>query len=302
MVALGKWLLANERYTIAIALVALLLGQLLQSQLLGLISPLLVMLVSLVHGSKRGLVMLSWLVIPALSLLWLHQFNVQDMLFLRCIVAWLMASLLGVYCSWRLLLEVSALVGVVIIVALHILHPDIVAWWQHFFQEALVKSPLIMKLKLGADELAHIASTLAATATGFAVTAILVFNVLLLMLARFWQSMLFNSGGFKKEFLALSMSRAVAIAALVIAVLGYFKLGFIEDIVAVVLLPFFFSGLSFIHHWVEIKPQYLFVLFILYFAIATIVLAFYAVTVVVTLGLLDSFVHWRSAFIKDTIT
>ncbi|MCX7125306.1 MAG: hypothetical protein NTU49_06070, partial [Gammaproteobacteria bacterium] len=127
MNSLGKFLLAKDRNAIVIAFLCALL-QIFHFPT-GFIAVIIVGLVTLQKGAKSGFWILTWVALPTISLLALRHVGLFDLLFLRCIVLWLLAILLRRYQSWGLLLEIVAFVGVICILLLHLRLPNLQQWW-----------------------------------------------------------------------------------------------------------------------------------------------------------------------------
>ncbi len=116
-----------------------------------------------------------------------------------------------------------------------------------------------------------------------------------LLLGRWWQAMLYNPGGFKKEFLALHLSRWPAWVTVALSVWAMVADGGVgtlpTDLAVVSLLPFAVAGISLVHAWVEYKnasgwwlvPIYVLALVMLPQVLFTMALV----------GLSDSWVDWR---------
>ncbi len=124
---LGEFLLAKDANAIVVAFFCALLPVF--SIPTGFIAAIIVGLVTLQKGPKSGLWLLAWVALPAIALLVLHQVGQFDVLFLRCVVVWIFASLLYRYHAWRLLLELMAYSGTALIVVLHFYVPHLHHWW-----------------------------------------------------------------------------------------------------------------------------------------------------------------------------
>ena len=73
-----------------------------------------------------------------------------------------------------------------------------------------------------------------------------------LVLARWWQSLLYNPGGFQLEFHQVRLSPMVA-ASLVLLVLGCFSVEELNRWVQVLTVPLMFAGLGFVHWFIKEK-------------------------------------------------
>ncbi len=110
-----------------------------------------------------------------------------------------------------------------------------------------------------------------------------------LILARWWQSLLYNPGGFRQEFHALRIEpKLVLICALVqLAYSMLFGMG-----MGMLLIPLFFAGLGFAHWW-SANRNTTYVLWVIYLLL---VLSPALAIFVAALGLLDSAFNLRKRF------
>ena len=118
-----------------------------------------------------------------------------------------------------------------------------------------------------------------------------IFSGASLILARWWQSLLYNPGGFQHEFHALRIEpKLVLLCALV--QLAYSAMSGLGVGLGMLLIPLFFGGLGFIHWWsasrnIAFVPWVVYLLLVLSPALAIFIAA---------LGLLDSAFNLRKRF------
>lgn len=168
------------------------------------------------------------------------------------LLTWFLAVLLRQYSSWNLVLEITILIGMIIVGLVHILYPDIQAWWVKQFTAYFNKTlNVVDTLKSGASPQEFEAELIASAkyyATGFAVVSVL-FNVLLqLFVARWWQGVIFNPGALSKELKQIRLSHVAAILFVIILFLSYFKNNIALDTVPLLYSLFCIAGLSLIHY------------------------------------------------------
>ncbi len=128
----------------------------------------------------------------------------------------------------------------------HWLKGDLTSWWRMFLVDAFARTGPEPGPGLTAWIEAH-----SQTMTGSVAAAILMGWVGSLLLARWWQALLYNPGGFSEEFVVLRLHPAVGMAALGAMALTQFgppplvHLG--VDLVFVIMAAFFISGLAVAH-------------------------------------------------------
>lgn len=101
-----------------------------------------------------------------------------------------------------------------------------------------------------ADEIAQIASVMHESI----IVVVALFWICATLVARWWQSELFNVGGFGQEFRELVIPRTCSLIAAIVAVLALMQVyagsghGLASDLLVVVVVLFAFQGLALIHH------------------------------------------------------
>ncbi|CAK0779238.1 conserved membrane hypothetical protein [Gammaproteobacteria bacterium] len=128
----------------------------------------------------------------------------------------------------------------------HWLIGDLASWWRMFLMDTFVR--------VGPEpgpELAHLIDGISQVMTGLVAAGMLISLVGNLLLARWWQSLLYNPGGFAKEFLVLRLHPAVGLVALGAMALTQFGPASLEplgvDLVFLMMAAFFIAGLAVVH-------------------------------------------------------
>jgi hypothetical protein len=131
------------------------------------------------------------------------------------------------------------------------------------------------------------ASLSPAALIGFAAVTLQMLSVLCLMLGRYWQALLYNPGGFGREFRALRLPTGVALALLAGVLLGASlgpELGMLKLFCSV---PLLLAGLAMLHGVVAEKPSMRFWLVGAYVCL----LVFYPLLII--LAVVDSLMDFR---------
>ena len=93
--------------------------------------------------------------------------------------------------------------------------------------------------------------------TGFVTMAFLLNVIFSLFIARVWQAMLYNPGGFQQEFHGLQFGKKVAIFSLVVATLALLPeniIGYIsKDLLMLVMMIYVLQGVAVVHALVALK-------------------------------------------------
>jgi hypothetical protein len=115
-------------------------------------------------------------------------------------------------------------------------------------------------------------------------------SIVLLMLARWMQAVLYNPGGFKQEFHSLRIGQKVALALIVIMLLSSFGIVVPEAWVLYFVLPLMFLGIALVHSVVAKKNLSSMWLVTFYILLMLPVV----VQILVLLALVDSWYDFRS--------
>ena len=249
----ARLLVRDFRWAIAVTGVTLICSIFLS--ILGVISAASVSFVTLREGGRVGfrLIAFSTLVVVLLDLLVLQLVDGHlDFLYV-CAVLWFPALILG-YVLRRSESQASALVVVAIIVGTYAgVFRFTVGDTQQFWYTQI--SPILTHL-YDNQEIGIQDSTIQSIANQMhhvSVAMLFAFYSAIILLARWWQSELFNLGGFGDEFKQIKMPR---IAVYIVALIGVLVVsqaligsqsGLVMDIFIIFTLLFAFQGLSVVH-------------------------------------------------------
>lgn len=212
-----------------------------------------VALVTLRQGGKEGLFVLAGgcLAAALLSTLLLgsYQFAIIYGLVLW-VPVWLIAIVLREGHRLELALEIAVMLGVVMVLGFYWYQSEPAEIWKGLLS-VMMQQMLEAQPEMSIDIVKKSAETFAHFMTG-AIAAGSLFGVLFgLFLARWWQSRLFNPGGFRTEFLALKGHPQLAIITVLLFVAALLSSGVASELcwnVLLVLLVFYsFVGTAVLH-------------------------------------------------------
>lgn len=281
---------------------------------LGWISAVIIGLITLRKGPLEGLWIVLWASIADIVAACLGY---PDALLFGIlggsVFVWFISWVLWLTTSWTSVLEASLLVGVLTIIILHLVFPDIEAWWVTKYQSVISKSykdvtwlaqsfgfnnekdwSAFVKAIKDSDVLL----TIARVSTGTLLAFILGIRLIKLVLARWWQAMLFNPTGLRPELYNIRLSY-IASLAFIVVIFGAF-LGFDTafDMLPVFILVFLLAGLSLLHLLSSKFKWGLVCLFIVYFLL--VILTPYCMITLITIALIDSMANLRQRISKNT--
>ncbi len=204
-------------------------------------------LVLLRRGTGDAIGILAWALLPALAWWYLGDPTVT----LVMLGSAVLAQVLRTSMSWNRVMLASVVLGVFYVLLLSTVSAGLVQGLAEAFGKVLPQ--VLSEAKLSADQQAELQAGLVPAVTGLLAASLQVISLLCLMLARYWQAALYNPQGFGREFRALRLAPAVAIAlllgVLVVPLLGP-QFAVVAPLCAV---PLLFAGLALGHGLVALK-------------------------------------------------
>jgi len=261
-----------------------------------------VALVTLRRGGNEGLYVLIFSCLSA-ALLGYFLFGNLQFALLYGLVLWLPIWLISIVLRegkhLSIAIQIAVLLGMVGVVGFYLYANDATALWQSVLnvmvQPMLENSPPDAPV----DEIKQSIQVFSQFMTG-AIAAGTVYGLLFgLFLARWWQSILFNPGGFREEYLSLRVHPQVAIASLLIVAIAWLSSGIVSEVcwnIAILLVVLYtFVGTAILHSaFLETKIKR----FAVPFLYVTLVLVPHAVALVVLVGVLDAWLDLRSKILN----
>lgn len=149
-------------------------------------------------------------------------------------------------------LVVAAVIAIAAVVAIHLAVGDASAWWRNLLELTVAEAQRdAVHLPISEADLERALDALAQAMTGLLGAGLLLSLVATLFLARWWQALLYNPGGFRKEFYDLRLDKRVGIVLLLVVGLMLVLKGFwgqlAGDLLVVLLALYSVVGLSLLH-------------------------------------------------------
>jgi hypothetical protein len=299
MKALAAYIMKGRAQAIAIAAGFAVLS--LIFPLLGLLSGAAVGLVTLRSGPAAGLLLTvaTILVIAAIASLTAMPLLLPTILSLvvLLLLVWVAGSVLRYTRSLAQSIAVVSIAGMMFIVVFHLSVGDPAAWWQSHFDEFFAQATESMMMDQQVVFKQNL-ETWSEIMTGFVTMAFLLNVIFSLFIARAWQAMLYNPGGFRQEFHGLQFGKRIAIFSLVVATLALIPeniIGYIsKDLLMVVMMVYVLQGVAVVHALVALKGlhwAWLIGLYLLVFLMSQLV----AIT-----GYIDTWLNFRKRALKQS--
>lgn len=244
-------------------------------------------LVLLRRGLNDALGIVLWALLP--TLLWWHFGEPRPLLVL--LGSLVLALVLRNSVSWTRVLLTSVLLGVLYGVTIDAVFGETV---KRNAAELLELMPQMLGdayQQMGADEKARLGELLEPVLTGLMAALLQLLSLLCLLLGRYWQALLYNPGGFAREFHAVRLPAPLAVGLVV----GVFLLPGVDIELAMLTplcsVPLAFAGVSLLHGLVAQQRLARFWLVGLYVALLLFMQLVYPLLVV--LAVVDSLIDFR---------
>lgn len=261
-----------------------------------------VALVTLRLGAREGFIVVLGTAVLAgvFALVWLKN-TVPALALISAIwlPVWICAQVLRISHSQGAMLVTIGIFGGLFAVGMWVLTGDAQAWWREWLGKVLEHQTQ------GSNGLSpEIVDRTALVMNGLMAAAISLSLTITLLIARWWQAVLYNPGGFRTEFQGLRLPRLLAIPVVIAAVWVLIQLAkggdyaLVTDLALVASVLYFFQGLAVIHYRVRNQPMgWMVILYALLFLIPHYTYLSLAMT-----GLADNFVNFRGIKYSDNST
>lgn len=213
--------------------------------------------------------------------------------------AWILASIMRTSRSLVLPMQALLVFGLSAVVVMYVVMGDPAVWWyDHIVNEVI---PTLEKANMGFQQGPEFEQRLAnATKLMSGVLVMITAWGMLagLLIARWWQAMLYRPGAFGEEFRALSLGKLMAMAGILLVVLAIVAKGLLAELAGNMLLVMIgvllLQGLAIVHALVSrFKVHHLW-LVMLYMML--VFLMPYMLMMVAITGLIDNWVDFRQRF------
>lgn len=292
MISLARFILKGYSQAALVAASMAMLGLLLPP--VAWMSGAAVALVTLVNGHRNGLLVtaIAGIATAVFSGLIL---SIPQLAIYYVLLVWLPVVMVAVVLrqtvSLVLCLQLIAGVSLLGIIVLYVFFPDFGEIWRSSLN--MMADDLIANSNgtLDNEQLQLIIDQVVSLLPGFFASSFMIGTMISLYLARWWQAVIYNPGGFGKEFRAINLGKATAFIALAIAITAsLIKADIFNAMLLVVFALYLNQGIAVLHAVFAGKQFHAVWLFMIY------LLMFFVPHIVVLLalaGLADTWIDFR---------
>jgi len=292
MISLARFILKGHSQAALVAASMAMLGLLLPP--VAWLSGAAVALVTLVNGHRNGLLVtaiagIGTAVFSGLIL------SVPELAIYYVLLVWLPVVMVAVVlrqtASLVLSLQLIAGVSLLGIIVLYVFFPDFGEIWRSSLN--MMADDLIANSngKLDTEQLQLIIDQVVSLLPGFFASSFMIGTMLSLYVARWWQAVIYNPGGFGKEFRAINLGKATALIALAIALAASFIKADIFNAMSLVVFALYLNqGVAVLHAVFagrQLNAVWLFMIYLLMFFVPHIVV------LLALAGLADTWIDFR---------
>ncbi len=250
-----------------------------------------VSLVVLRKGMAEGAQVMLWASLPLLMVFYLVQ-DITPLVFLFGTVT--LAYILRTTVSWEFTLLAVVPIAVVGILLFQFTAGEVVEQFVEMYLEFL--KDLQKQAANGSAVVIPSAAAARQALFGYMAMGFAISMLAFLTLARWWQSVLYNPGGFQKEFHGLRLSTAVS-TGLVVAMLVCVGIDGMQRWMYVLMVPLMMVGLGFVH-WFIAQRQLSVGWLVSFYFIAILLQLFPALAFI---ALMDSWFDLRNRFRSNEV-
>jgi hypothetical protein len=263
--------------------------------LFGWVSNVIVSLVTLRKGAKEGAIVLLWIILPAVVVASIgNRLIILYGIIGGSLFTYVLALVLRQTQSWKAVLTASLLLGLLAVLLVHAWIPTITQVWTNQFDHYALLVKDQFNVLVDTSRLQFFAKF----ATGFQVAFITLSVLINLILARGFQSMLYNPGQFRPELKTVRLSLWEVLIFLVIGLLSFLGIVIAQDAISVVGLIFVLAGLSVIHALADLRNvanKWIFLFYVL-----LVVFFPYVAAALILFAVIDSVFNLRYRLKRNT--
>ena len=259
-----------------------------------------VSLVTLRRGATEGLLVLLCSSIAAgvlgVLLLGNYLFSLGYSLVLW-VPVWLISIVLREGRQLSRALEFAVLIGVLAIIGFYLYYGEPAEMWNNILTR--MTAPMLNSPDVPVEQVRQSIAVFSHYMTGVIAAGSVSGLLLGLLLARWWQSVLFNPGGFRKEFLALNTQPVYAAASVCVVIAALIASGMLSEmswnITVLLFVLYVFIGTAVVHVLLSSMKAKRFLLPLFYIVIFMIP---HALLPVAFVGLSDAWLNLRKNFLN----
>ncbi len=296
MIFLARFILRGPNQAALVAATMAMLGVLLAPAMW--ISAAAIALITLVQDYRQGMKVLVFTTIGSALFAWLifsSPVVVIYFVLMAWLPAWLAATVLKQTLSLAASLQVITVLSMLAVIVLYVAFPGFGEFWREPLDALVQQLAEQYEGQISLAELQQAEELAIKLIPGLIASSILFGTMISLFLARWWQAVVLNPGGFGKEFKALNLGKTSAlIAAGIVAASATIGTEPIYAMLLLVLALYLTQGLSVVHAVFAGRKWNAVWLYVLYIAMIFVP---HIVAVLLVVGITDAWINYRGRLV-----
>ncbi len=296
MIFLARFILRGPNQAALVAATAAMLGVLLAPALW--ISAAAIALITLAKDYRQGMKVMVFTTIGSALFAWLifsSPVVVVYFVLMAWLPAWLAAVVLKQTLSLAASLQVITVLSMLAVIVLYVVFPGFGEFWREPLDALVLQLAEQYEGQISLAELQQAEELAIKLIPGLIASSILFGTMISLFLARWWQAVVLNPGGFGKEFQALNLGKTSAlIAAGIVAASATIGTEPIYAMLLLVLALYLTQGLSVVHAVFTGRKWNVVWLYVMYIAIIFVP---HIVAVLLVVGITDAWINYRGRLV-----
>lgn len=217
------------------------------------------------------------------------------------VLTWVFACMLLRQMSWSGIVQVAALLGVLVVSVVHLAYPDIANWWGKQLQIYAAHAQAVSAaLKTSAantnDVQLEALNTSKQYATGVMAVIILLNALFQVVVARWWQAIMFAPKTLRVELQSIRLSQLAGVLFVISLALSYWGNAVVLDVMPILYVLFCAAGLSLVHYLFGLMQSQTAWLWLCLLYVTLILSIPLSVVVIAMFALMDIWLDFRKRF------
>src|SRR3990167_108333 len=222
------------------------------------------------------------------------------------VLTWVFALMWRRGTRWAGIIQIAALLGVLVVSVVHLIYPEVTDWWSnelqsYYTQAANVAETVASEVAVSPETKQQQLDAINVTrqyATGLMVAAVLLNAILQLLVARWWEVVVFAPRTLRRELCSIRLAPLTGVLFVASLILAYMGNAVVLDIMPILYALFCAAGLSIAHYFFGvIRSQTAWFWVVLFYLIFIFSLPT-SVILISVLALFDIWLDLRKRFTK----
>jgi len=296
MIFLARFILRGPNQAALVAATMAMLGVLLAPAMW--VSAAAIALITLVKDYQQGMKVMAFTTLGSALFAWLifsSPVVIVYFVLMAWLPAWLAATVLKQTLSLAASLQVITVLSLSAVIVLYVVFPGFGELWREPLDTLVQQLAEQYQGQISLAELQQAEELVIKLIPGLIASSVLFGTMISLFLARWWQAVVLNPGGFGKEFKALNLGKTSAlIAAGIVAASIIIGTEPVYAMLLLVLALYLTQGLSVVHAVVSGRKFNVVWLYVLYIAIIFVP---HIVAALLVVGITDAWINYRRRLI-----